>query len=473
MRERASPGVLYAPRPERECMDNTFEYDDQDCGHEWELAERLAEEAFDLYEKGKMPQALEKLTQAVEKGPETCDWFFNMGLTLDGMDQYEKAITFYEKALDLHPDDVEILNCLGVDYTRTSQYDLALATFEYIEQLDPLFEPAYCNRIITYTEMEHHEKAEQMFYLAQQIHSDCPLCFYNIGNSLFARGGYERAVWCWERTAELDAAHPQIQFRLAQAYWVSGNAKLARQAFLKEIRKNPADLEVLLDFGIFLLESGEIGAAKEKFHRILEFEPDFSTARFYLGEVYRLRGDLASAACHYRAAMAGDGQLAGPRFRLAQILRQQGNRDQAIDLLTDECRLDVQDIDVLIGMGGMFLQMNDSDNASCCFLKAMEIEHEEPRAFLGLGITLGLRSEYVGARQCLEQALRLNNDDPTTLLNAAWMCCRLDDRAAAKIYIARVHAVCGTREPYRSACTAVENEIHTAPLARLRALFQR
>ena len=143
-------------------MDNIFDSDECD-GHEWQQAEMLAEEAFDLYEKGQMRQAFDKMTQAVEKGPENGSWYFNMGLTLDGMDQYDQAIGYYKKALELLTDDVEVMNCLGVDYTRTAQYDRALTTFERIEQIDPLFEPAYCNRIITYTEMEQHEKAEQMF----------------------------------------------------------------------------------------------------------------------------------------------------------------------------------------------------------------------------------------------------------------------------------------------------------------------
>lgn len=53
--------------------------------------------------------------------------------------------------------------------------------------MDPEFEPSYCNRIITYAEMGQHDMAEQMFYLAQQIDEECPLCYYNIGNSLASR----------------------------------------------------------------------------------------------------------------------------------------------------------------------------------------------------------------------------------------------------------------------------------------------
>ena len=453
-------------------MDNMFDYEDG-CGHEWDQAERLAVEAFDLYEKGQMPQAFEKLTQAVQMGPENGAWFFNMALTLDGMERYEQAITYFEKALELLTDDVEVMNCLGVDYTRTAQYDLALAMFERIEQIDPLFEPGYCNRIITYTEMEQHEKAEQMFYMAQQIRSDCPLCFYNIGNSLFSRGSYERATWCWEKTAELDPVHPQIHLRLAQTYWVNGKGKQARQEFLKELRKNPADLDVLLDFGIFLLENGEIEAAKEKFNRILEFDADFAVARFYLGEVYRLLGETEAATRQYYAAMSDDGKLVGPRYRLAEIFRHQGRIPQAMELLQAECKLGVQDVEVLVGMGKMFLQMGDSQDAAQCFLQALDVEHEEPRAFSGLGVALALRGEYEAGRQCLEQSLRLNDEDAVTLLSAAWMCCRLEDWTAAGEYAARSRALHGGHEPYRTACRTVEKEIKTGQSPKRWQIFSR
>ena len=453
-------------------MGNIFDYDDE-CGHQWDQADKLAEEAFGLYEDGQMQQAFEKLTQAVQTGSENGAWFFNMGLALDGMERYDEAIEYFEKALELLADDVEVMNCLGVDYTRTAQYDRALAIFERIEQVDPQFEPAYCNRIITYTEMEQHEKAEQMFYLAQQIRTDCPLCFYNIGNSLFSRGSYERAIWCWEKTAELDAAHPQIHLRLAQAYWVCGKGKQARQEFLRELRNTPTDSDVLLDFGVFLLESGDIEAAKEKFNRILEFDAEFSAARFYLGEVYRLRGETAAAMRQYYAAMTEDEELVGPRYRLAELLRQQGQTSMALDLLQEECSLGVQDVDVLIAMGKMFLQMNDWLSATQCFLQTLDMERQEPRAFSGLGVALALRGEETAGLQCLEQALRLNDEDAVSLLSAAWICCRMMEWDAAAKYTARSRAIHGVYEPYRSACRMVEKEIKTGQFSQRWPILER
>ena len=272
-------------------------------------AEHKARKAFELYENGKISQALSELETALEINPSNGSWHFNKALTLDTINRFDDAISEYEIALQLNPDDLEILNSLAIDYTRTGQYDVAIDIFEHIQELDPKFEPCYCNRIITYTETGQHDLAEQMFYLAQQINPNCALCYYNIGNSLFARGQYEKAIRCWQRTAKLEPNHPQINYRIAQAYWYKRDNARAREYFLAELRTNAGDVDVILDFGLFLLEVGDIESAKEKFNRILELVPDFAAALFYLGEIAFSNADYE--------ALQKDNMLTGPQYRLA------------------------------------------------------------------------------------------------------------------------------------------------------------
>ena len=176
----------------------------EDSENLWDDAERLATTAHQLYEDGDLAEAYKQLRKAIKINPCNSAWLFNTGLTLDALDRYEDALECFQDAIALSGDDPEILNCIAVDYTRLGQYDRSLEIFESIQQIDTEFEPGYCNRIITYTEMDKHDKAEEMFYLAQQIKEDCPICFYNIGNSLFVRGKYERAAWCWQQTARID-----------------------------------------------------------------------------------------------------------------------------------------------------------------------------------------------------------------------------------------------------------------------------
>ena len=90
-------------------MFDFLESDDFENG--WDQAESMVGEAFELYEKGQMEQALEMLNGAIELRPEHSEWYFNAALALDGLEEYEKAIEYYTRALECDPDDVEILNC--------------------------------------------------------------------------------------------------------------------------------------------------------------------------------------------------------------------------------------------------------------------------------------------------------------------------------------------------------------------------
>ncbi len=417
--------------------------------HEWDQAEFMAAEAYELYEQGQMDQALAKLSDAINLVPDHSEWYFNAALTLDGLEEYEKAIEYYERSLAANPDDVEIMNCLGVDYTRTTQYDRALELFVRIEKIDPGFEPCYCNRIITYTEMEQHDKAEQMFYLAQQIDPDCALCFYNIGNSLFTQGQYERAIWCWDKCNDLDAKHPQIHYRLAQACWVSGRGRRAKKEFLTELCQNPSDTDVILDFGLFLLESGDLDRAREKFARILEFEEGHAAAQFYLGEVYRAQGNPSAARHWYQRAIRSDPMLTGPRFRLAQFAKADNQFNQAIEWLSDEIKLGIEDAEVLTAAGWMLMQMGIDHEAVRCFLKVLEQDDSNEDVFFGLAVSLAMGGEYEAALQCLKQAIRLRPRKPELLLCAGWLCFRLEKWPHALAYANRCLKNWSTQQPWR------------------------
>jgi len=393
-------------------------FEDMEFGYYTE-AERRVREALEHYENGKMPQALLALDTALELDPSNSSWHFNKGLTLDSVGRFEDAIKEYETALELSLNDLEVLNSLAVDYTRTGQYDLAIETFERIEQFKPDYEPCYCNRIITYTEMELHDLAEQMFYLAQQINPDCALCYYNIGNSLFIRGQYRKAIHCWTKTAELEPTHPQINYRIAQAYWSNDDAERAREHFLSELRANPGDIEVILDFGLFLLEKGDIESAKEKFTRIIELEPDFAPALFYLGEVAFNSGNYERALGLFEQTLEKDGELAGPRYRLAQYELAKQQHRRARDYLLDELKLAGNNADVLVSMGSMFMIIGEPDYAMHCLLRAVDIDDAHAQAYYYLGLISAMNDRLEDAADFLGHALDINPQDVNALKDSA------------------------------------------------------
>jgi len=413
-------------------------FDGMDSGP-YDKAERNARKAYELYEDGKLTQALAQLDKALEVNPTNSAWHFNKGLTLDAINRFEEAIAEYETALQLSANDLEILNALAVDYTRTGLYDRALRTFESIQELDPDFEPCYCNRIITYAEMGQHDMAEQMFYLAQQIDEDCALCYYNIGNSLFARGQYKKAVRCWLRTAELEPTHPEINYRIAQAYWSDGDRQRAREHFLVELRVNPGAGDTIMDFALFLLEAGDLESAKEKLHRILELDPEFAPALFYLGEMALDQGDRSHAVGLFEEALQRDSDLPGPHYRLAQCALMEEQPAQARTHLLAELEREIENAETLISMASMFLTIEDQEHAMQCLLRAVGLDPRSIEAHYYLGVTAANKGRLPEAERFFARTLELNRNHTGALRDSAFTLLAMGDadQAAARIVRAR------------------------------------
>jgi len=434
----------------------TMDFDDSTF-HSYDGAEHKAHQAYELYEDGEISEALAVLDDAIAINPANSSWHFNKALALDSMSRFEEAIKEYETSLELNPSDVEILNSLAVDYTRTGFYDKAIEIFEQVQQIDPMFEPCYCNRIITYTEMEKHDLAEQTFYLAQQIDPDCPICYYNIGNNLFIRGQYKKAISCWLRTAELEKTHPQINFRIAQAYWADGDTEKAKEYFLKELRNNPGDVDVISDFGMLLLEIDELDSAKEKFNRILEFEPDYVTASFYLGEIARQAGDIGQAKLFYKDAVFKDNNIAGPRFRLGQFALEEGNFDRAVYYLGHELQCKLQNADALVSMASMFLKMKMIDEAGRCLLMATDLDHAHPYAHYYLGVCCTLRERYDDAAEFFLHVLDCDKDNADALVALAKVYTISGQYEKAREVIDRAKTSCADNDTLKALKNIIRN----------------
>lgn len=258
--------------------------------------------------------------------------------------------------------------------------------------------------------MEKHDLAEQMFYLAQQIDPDCALCFYNIGNSFFIRADYKRAISCWLKTAQLEPTHPQINFRIAQAYCAQGLNDKSYEYFLAELRLSPSDTEVILEFGLFLLQNDKIEAAKEKFNRILEFEPGNALAFFYLGEIALDIDDIGKAAELFRKALVHNNTLTGARYRLAHCAIADGNIQTAKGLLIDELKLEPENEEILISMASFFIELDEIEYAKNSLLQAMNIDFANPDAYYYLGLCQLIEKNYAEAIEFFEHTLTIKAD---------------------------------------------------------------
>jgi len=83
--------------------------------NEWMDASSRVERAQELYQQGRWVEAAAELRAAIEVNSCNASWFYNLGLTLEALEDYSGACDAFQGASDIDTDDIEALNRLGVD----------------------------------------------------------------------------------------------------------------------------------------------------------------------------------------------------------------------------------------------------------------------------------------------------------------------------------------------------------------------
>jgi len=367
----------------------------------WDEAEQRVEKAHELYERGRWEEALSELRAAIAINPYNGSWHFNLGLTYEMMERFEEAIAAYRHARDMDPDDIEVLNHLGVNCAMAGHLDESIKCFEKMEQLDASLEPAYCYRIFCHAEKGDHDKAEELFYLARQYKEHCPVCYKHMGHSLMLRGQYDRALWCLQKALQLEPGQPDVHSRIAEVYWAKNMLPEARQHFLEEIRSNPGDVDTLLDLGELLVEMGQPAAAAEKFRQTLELSPDEPVAHFRLGHLMLMDGNLPGALQEFRSTLRNDAHFPGAHLMMAIIYQRQGQQSEALYHANCELAQSLADEATLVDLGNLLMDLHQLTSAEQAYQRALVLNPQNAVARHSLAVTLFFanRTEE-GIEQC-------------------------------------------------------------------------
>jgi tetratricopeptide (TPR) repeat protein len=411
--------------------------------NDWNDAERRVERAQELFEQHKWQEALDELLLATTINPYNGGWFFNIGLTLDEMGRHEEAIDAYRRALAIEPDDLQALQHLGGDLQQTGQFEEAIKVFEQIQALDATFEPSYCGRILAYSELGNHEKAEEMFYLARLYKEHCAACYYNIGCSLAARGLYDKAVFCWTKTLDATAGspghagHAEVHVRIAEALWNKGELEHARQHFVLGLRRDPGSTQTLLDLSDLLIEMNRWDEAGEKIRRAIELAPEDPASHFCYGRWLLHRGRDEQAIPALKRTLQLDPTFPGAHLLLGQLHFNRSELPEARQHLRAELMLRPDERQILMDLANLLIDVGEARAAVACLKRLTQLSPDYASAWQNLAVAQCFRGRFEDGIAACQEALRLDPRNLSALHNLALAYSRLGDWDAALLHARR------------------------------------
>lgn len=176
---------------------------------------------------GRVEAATEVLRQLAKSRPEILGVHIALGDILRGQEKWDEAEAAYNNAIALFQDDLEthwiVYYARGITRERLKTWDLAEADFRKALELRPN-QPQVLNYLgYSYVEMgENLDEALNMIERAVAERPDSGHITDSLGWVLYRLGRYQEAVSHMERATELLPVDPIVNDHLGDVYWAVG-----------------------------------------------------------------------------------------------------------------------------------------------------------------------------------------------------------------------------------------------------------
>lgn len=258
---------------------------------QWQEAEKHAEKALEMYERGRWAEAENELRKALQIDPDQGDWHFNLGLTLERTGRDAEALVCFENAVRLLPDSIDSKLAIGTVCLRLERFAESEQQLELVLAAESKIENAWAMLIDVQAAQGKHDSAETTFYLAQDaLHQPSAPVLVAMSCSLSVQNEGERALWCAREAIKIDPMVSGGRLQLANALLALGKGQQASQMLLQELREDPGNVQALLLHADVLADTGRINEAIIKLHRVLELEPANVEAHIRAGQ-YAMAGN--------------------------------------------------------------------------------------------------------------------------------------------------------------------------------------
>lgn len=200
---------------------------------------------------------------------------------------------------------------------------------------------------------------------------------------------YQAAVdHCWEALA-VDDALTDAHHQMGVALYRLGQLKAAIAAYRTAQTLTPvASPQLLADYGLALIQAGDLPGAGQQFAQALVQEPSFALAMYGTGVVLMTQGNFAEAEQRFHQALELDPELQVATATLGLLQLAQKQSDDS---------------------GKRFINSRQAEVAVRYFESALRKDPDLPEAHFGLGELQRVKGNLIFAAQRYQEALELNN----------------------------------------------------------------
>ena len=157
-----------------------------------------------LFNNGKLRQSLSESSQLLETFPNSIVLCNISGASSAGLKQFDAAIKYYKKALEIKPDYAETYYNMGIALKDNGDLDAAIDSYKKALEIKPDYVGAYFNTGNILKDKGDLEAAIDSYKKALEIKPDYAEAYNNIGLTLKDKGDLEEAINSYKKALEIN-----------------------------------------------------------------------------------------------------------------------------------------------------------------------------------------------------------------------------------------------------------------------------
>jgi len=254
-----------------------------------------ATEAEELYLQGKLAEAITAYEQALALDPDDVLLYIPLArlLTLEG--RTVEAVRHAQQATGMAPENARAWAVLGMAYDWKGNVPEAIDACKRAIELDPTYAEGYAYLAEAYADAVRWAEATETAQTALQLDGHSVDAHRNYGYVLERQANYWEAVEAYERALEIHPNLAYIHIAAGRNYIALGDFDAAVDSFQRAIEINPDDAEAYSGLGRAYYDIGEYEQAETYLKKAIEVDPKFGPAFGYLAFTYWARRNYESA----------------------------------------------------------------------------------------------------------------------------------------------------------------------------------
>ena len=260
----------------------------------------------ELLQQGKQEDADELFEQAHRLNPNNIDVLNLLGIRYYQKKDYENALHFLNRANKLAPGSAQTLGNLGLTKNALSDFTEALHFLDLAIINNPSIPEIHNNRGNALKGLQKNAEAITAYTKAISLRPNYAEALSNKGVLLLEAGEFTGAISFFELAIQANPNFAAAFNNLGNALTHIESYDQAFQCYERALQINPHYLDALLNFGGSLKKSKQFYPAIECYQHALTL--DLGNAKTYhlLGEIYYDIGDVSVAKAHYEKSLALD-----------------------------------------------------------------------------------------------------------------------------------------------------------------------